>query len=239
MSVTDTGRSSVVPIQAGIPVYLEVGSKRTFAGAIDWPGWCRSGRDEPSALETLLSYGPRYARVLQTVHLELALPAALSELAVTERREGNTTTDFGAPAAVPAADERPIDDEALDRLAALLRACWLAFDSAAGAAEGKSLRKGPRGGGRDLLGIVHHVLDANRAYLAKLAWKPVIDPEASPVDQMDQMLDEVLKALAAAAAGELPSTGPRGGKLWLPRYFARRAAWHVLDHAWEIEDRTI
>jgi hypothetical protein len=25
--------------------------------------------------------------------------------------------------------------------------------------------------------------------------------------------------------------------LWSPRYFARRAAWHVLDHAWEIEDR--
>ena len=25
-------------------VYLEVGQKRTFAGALDWPGWCRSGR---------------------------------------------------------------------------------------------------------------------------------------------------------------------------------------------------
>ena len=22
-----------------------------------------------------------------------------------------------------------------------------------------------------------------------------------------------------------------------PRYFVRRAAWHVLDHAWELEDR--
>ena len=31
-------------------VYLETGKKRTFAGAIDCPGWCRSGRDEASAL---------------------------------------------------------------------------------------------------------------------------------------------------------------------------------------------
>ena len=45
-----------------IDVYLEIGKKRTFAGVIDWPGWCRSGRDEGSALQALLEYGPRYAR---------------------------------------------------------------------------------------------------------------------------------------------------------------------------------
>ena len=55
--------------------------------------------------------------------------------------------------------------------------------------------------------------------------------------QLDGLLDEVLGALAAGAAGELPSRGPRGGNLWVPRYLARRAAWHMLDHAWEIEDR--
>ena len=30
----------------------------------------------------------------------------------------------------------------------------------------------------------------------------------------------------------------RVAKPWSPRYAVRRAAWHVLDHAWEIEDRT-
>ena len=40
-----------------------------------------------------------------------------------------------------------------------------------------------------------------------------------------------------AASGEMPERGPRGGVLWKPRYFVRRAAWHALDHAWEIEDR--
>ncbi len=227
------------PLRTAIPVYLEAGSQRTFAGAIDWPGWCRSARDEPSALGTLLSYGPRYARVLQAVHLDFVVPSALSELAVTERLKGNATTDFGAPDGVPVADERPIDDEALDRLATVLRACWLAFDGATRAAEDKSLRKGPRGGGRDLPGIVHHAVDANRAYLARLAWKPTTDLEASPAAQMNQMLDDVLQALTAAAAGALPGKGPRGGKLWVPRYFARRVAWHVLDHAWEIEDRVV
>lgn len=35
-----------------------------------------------------------------------------------------------------------------------------------------------------------------------------------------------------------PSDGsPIGGRKWPPRYAARRIAWHVLDHAWEIEGR--
>jgi len=27
------------------------------------------------------------------------------------------------------------------------------------------------------------------------------------------------------------------GKKWTVRYAARRIAWHVLDHAWEMQDR--
>ncbi len=41
-------------------VYLEIGKKRTIAGAIEWPGWCRVGRDEDTALQALFDYGPRY-----------------------------------------------------------------------------------------------------------------------------------------------------------------------------------
>ena len=50
----------------------------------------------------------------------------------------------------------------------MLRACWRAFDRAAAKAEGVELRKGPRGGGRDLDQIVEHVLDADGAYLGAL-----------------------------------------------------------------------
>src|SRR5690349_9971305 len=42
-------------------VYLEVGKKRVFACAADWPGWCRSGRDEEQALEALTTSASRYA----------------------------------------------------------------------------------------------------------------------------------------------------------------------------------
>jgi hypothetical protein len=50
---------------------------------------------------------------------------------------------------------------------------------------------------------------------------------------------EVIQGLQAAADGQLPRKGPRGGKRWSPRFFVRRLAWHVVDHAWEIEDRII
>ena len=38
-----------------IPVALEIGKKRIFASALDWPGWTRSGRDEAAALAALLT----------------------------------------------------------------------------------------------------------------------------------------------------------------------------------------
>ena len=52
-----------------IAVYLEIGPKRTFAGAVEWPGWCRIGRGEEEALEALLAYAPRYARVVEAAGL--------------------------------------------------------------------------------------------------------------------------------------------------------------------------
>jgi hypothetical protein len=43
----------------------------------------------------------------------------------------------------------------------------------------------------------------------------------------------------ASARGEIPAKGPRGGLRWTARYFVRRLSWHILDHAWEIEDRMV
>jgi hypothetical protein len=37
----------------------------------------------------------------------------------------------------------------------------------------------------------------------------------------------------------VPERGPRGGAIWSARNYVRRIAWHVLDHAWEIEDKVI
>ena len=222
-----------------IDVYLEIGKKRTFAGAVDWPGWCRGGRDEGVALQALCDYAPRYARVLHTAGLGFQAPADASAFAVVERLEGDATTDFGAPGVVPSGDAQPVDAAELRRFQTLLKACWGAFDAAARAATGKELRKGPRGGGRDLEGVVQHVLGADAGYLARLAWKVEKGEAADLAGELARTRQAILDALAAAAHGEVPEQGPRGGVRWTPRYFVRRVAWHVLDHAWEIEDRCV
>lgn len=222
-----------------VDVYLEIGEKRIFAGAIEWPGWCRSGRDEESALQALFDYAPRYAQVLQSARLGFKAPAAPSEFKVVERVKGNMTTDFGTPGMAPSSDKRRVDDAELRRLQTVLKACWRMFDTAVSAAAGKGLRKGPRGGGRDVEGIVRHVTGAHGAYLSRVGWKPEANEDEDPGEAMRLTRQAVLKALAAAAHGELPLQGPRGGIMWKPRYFVRRVAWHDLDHAWEIQDRVV
>ena len=112
-------------------VYLEVGDKRVFAGAIDWPAWARSGRDEDTALETLFAYAPRYARVLKATRLGFEAPEDSSALLVVERLRGTATTDFGAPDVSPSTDAEPVRDADLRRFATLFRACWRSFDRAA------------------------------------------------------------------------------------------------------------
>jgi hypothetical protein len=217
-------------------VYVERGAKRTFAGAIEWPGWCRSGKDEASALDALLAYAPRYARAVARSRLGFHAPKDVASLEVVERLNGNATTDFGAPGLAPRADSRPMTDADLRRHRAVLEACWRTLDSAAEAARGRTLRKGPRGGGRSLAKIVHHVLEADAGYLGALGWKYRLDGTGPKAVEATRAA--MLEGLAASARGEIPSVGPRGGVRQKPRYVVRRSAWHVLDHAWEIEDRS-
>ncbi|MGH2538039.1 MAG: hypothetical protein ACRDHL_11640 [Candidatus Promineifilaceae bacterium] len=217
-------------------VYLEIGQKRAFAAAVEWPGWCRAGRDEAAALEALLQYGPRYARVLRPADLGFEPPADVSAFSVVERLEGNATTDFGAPGMIPASDGRPVGAKELARFKAILEACWQAFDAAARAAAGVELRKGPRGGGRELEAISEHVVGADLGYLRALGWK--LEKDGADGSALERTRQAILDGLAAAAAGEIAAEGPRGGARWPARYFVRRVAWHVLDHAWETEDRS-
>jgi hypothetical protein len=218
-----------------VETYLEVGAKRVFAGALDWPGWCRSARNEEDALEALLVYGPRYAGVLKASGVRFTRPAKTSTLQVVERLKGDATTDFGAPSIPPKADARSTDRRWLTRNEKILRASWEAFDRAAANATGP-LQKGPRGGGREVDAIVAHVVGAEASYARMIgaSAKGFDEPDA---DDRDDQRAIVLEGLERAITDGIPA-GPRGGKRWSARYFVRRATWHVLDHTWEIEDRS-
>ena len=224
---------------ASFPIYLEVGQKRVVAGALDWPGWCRIARDEDTALAALTDYRARYAHLLHETAYAAALAVPAPTFAVIERIAGDSSTDFGVPNNAPARDLAAYDTAASRRDEALLTAIWRGFDAAVAAATGKELRRGPRGGGRDLDGVVWHTLQAERGYLARRGWKIGTVPDDDPIEAAALIRRGVLAALDAAARGEGPTQGPRGGKIWPPRYFVRRVAWHVVDHLWEIEDRVV
>jgi hypothetical protein len=135
-------------------VSLEIGPHWVFASALDWPGWCRRGRGEQAAVDTLIEYGFRYARVAGASFRP-------GDIEVIGQVPGNAITD-------------------------------------------SVHRTGPR----------DPVLRQGGARV----------PPRTPWDEQ--------RAVLAAA---LRSGAPGG--TWPARYIIRRSAWHVLDHAWEIEDR--
>jgi hypothetical protein len=218
-------------------VFLEIGKKKVFTGSLEWPGWGRFGRDGASAIQALLDSAPRFLRIVEAVELGFVPPEKSTDFKVVESVDGNATTDFGAPDAELSIDREPIGAGEMVRFSSLLSSCWVAFDRATKEGEGKELRKGPRGGGRNLERIVDHVMMADESYLKRIGWKL----QKVGGDDLDQRLErvrrEILDGLEAAAHGQLPTVGPRGGKRWTARFFVRRVAWHVIDHAWEIEDR--
>ena len=57
------GAAPARPLRGPVRVYLEQGKRWVFVCALDWPGWCRRGRSEELALESLIAYVPRYAAV--------------------------------------------------------------------------------------------------------------------------------------------------------------------------------
>jgi hypothetical protein len=217
-------------------VILEVAAKRSFASALDWPGWSRSGRSPDDAIDALVAYGPRYGAVAKRAGERFDPPADREAVDVVERVRGSGGTEFGVPGAAAKAEEAPFPDDA-ERLIRLLGAAWATFDEALAASEGRRLRTGPRGGGRDQARMLDHVVEAERAYLSKLGMRPPAGGERDAAVRMTILREAFLEALTALAAGEPVPSPNRTQKLWSPRYAIRRSAWHTLDHAWEIEDR--
>ena len=211
-------------------VVIERGARRVFAAALDWPGWCRAAKDEGSALAALDAYAPRYAPVAKKARVAFD-PKSAAEFSVLERVAGTATTDFGAPDAVAKRDTGPLAAAEARRIVTLLDAAWVIFDEVISTAPAE-LRKGPRGGGRDRDQIADHVLDAEGAYVRKLGLRlkaPTRDDRRG-IAEFRAAITEVLGK---------PSNGKAlVDKGWPQRYAARRIAWHALDHAWEVQDRS-
>ena len=221
-----------------VRVVIETAPKRSFASALDWPGWSRGGRTEEEALGALVAYGPRYAAVPRRAKVAFRAPATIRGLTVVERLTGGGGTEFGVPGAAAAAEDDLTSAAELKRLLALLKASWATFAASARRAADVELRLGPRGGGRQVPKIVEHVRDADEAYLAQLGSRAPAVAEMTPERALATLHRSFSDTVTVRARGEPLADPNKVRRPWSPRYAVRRSAWHALDHAWEIEDRS-
>jgi hypothetical protein len=71
-------------------------------------------------------------------------------------------------------------------------------------------------------------VDAERGYAGKLGIA-----RAGSYDTQAALRAEIVAVVSRESDGS-----PLKDKGWPPRYAIRRLAWHVLDHAWEMQDRS-
>lgn len=214
-----------------IAITIEASPKKAFATAIDWPGWSRSARTPELAIDALAAYAQRYAVVAREAGETFQDQVAAADFKVTEEAEGGGGTEFGVPSRVTDADRRGTTAADADRLRRLVAAAWTVFDRVAATAPAE-LRKGPRGGGRDRDKMIGHVIEADGAYAREIGLR-LKAPDPGDRDTVEASRTAVLEAIGAPSDGS-----PLAERKWTARYAAGRIAWHALDHAWEMEDRS-
>jgi hypothetical protein len=218
-----------------IRTVIERGPKgrRSVAYAIDWPGWSRGAASPELALETLDAYRDRYRPVAQHAGLAGELDAA-GDLEVVEDHVGNTSTDFWGISWLPSSTERgAMPPDVLDRRLALLEGAWRFFDEVA-ARVSAEMRRGPRGGGRTRDEIVAHVFGNERVQFSKRVGVATAPGVMLTADGLQAHREQFLAALR-----EYNAAGRKIGRTWTLQYLLRHCAFHVLDHAWEMEDKDL
>jgi hypothetical protein len=208
--------------------------KKVAAFALDWPGWSRGAKTPDAAIELLEAYRDRYRPVAALAGLEAEFDAA-GDLEIVEDHVGVGSTDFWGISFAPSSfEQEPMAEDELERNLSLLSASWRYFDDVA-ARVSPELRLGPRGGGRSRDEIVRHALGWERVDLAKRV-DVVVDPVIPPTpDGFGSHRDDFVAAMRAHnAEGKLAR-----GRNWTIALLLRHSAYHVLDHAWEMEDRDL
>ena len=232
----DQRRYVALPL-AEMPVctVLERGpkGKKTVAFAIDWPGWSRGANTPDLALATLESYRQRYRPIALAAGMADDFDVA-GPLDVIEERVGTGSTDFWGISFSPSSSEHgPMSETEFDRKIRLLRACWAFFDDVAGRVSAE-MRMGPRGGGRDRDRIVRHTLRTESEDFARQVGLRIPEGGALTPDGLAAHREAYVAAMRAYNAGE----GKRMRSWTLP-FLIRHSAFHVLDHAWEMEDKNL
>ena len=221
-------------MSAPIRVMIEQGKKKTVASAFDWPGWDRGGKSEDEALAVLATYRPRYARVAELAGLADEF-LATGKMKVVERVTGTGMTDFYTLSARAAGPEQwPMSKSECERKIALLLACWAYFDDVASRVSGE-LRKGPRGGGRDRDRIVRHT---NGAEIVEFAVKVGVVSSPAAWQKADKAQLRAHRDAFSAAIREY-NVRRAPARTWTVQFLIRRCCYHMLDHAWEMEDRDL
>jgi len=214
-------------------VVLEIGKKRrVVAGAMDWPGLDRWGTSEEDAIEKMLAYVPRYLGVAERAGMGKAF-ARERDVDVVERVPGSSSTDFWGIAHVPSQIEREVLSAAdLERRLDLLCATWAYFDDVA-ARVSVELRPGARSAGRSREQIIRHVvLNEPDQFSRKVEVRTPLDVVATPKGLVAHR-QAYLDAIRAYNAEGKPA------RSWPIQFLIRRTAHHVMDHAWELEDRDL
>ena len=85
-----------------IVVCLEVTPEQAVASALEWPGWCRAGRDEGAALEALTSYAGRYAPAAERAGVSFPVRGRLRGRRAGARRARDRVRRPRMPPPVPA-----------------------------------------------------------------------------------------------------------------------------------------
>jgi hypothetical protein len=206
--------------------------KRWVAVAADWPGLERGAKTEDEAVERLARYLPRYLPIAKRARLGAEF-ATQTRLDIIGRYPGTGSTDFWGISFAPSPlDREPFDASRFNRQVRLLHGAWAEFDQTA-ARVSAELRPGVRGGGRSRDEIVRHVLateggDFSRRVKAESDLEDLLTP-ATLARHRDRFVD----AMRAWYAEGKPL-----GKWTIP-YLLRHTAYHVLDHAWEMQDRDL
>ena len=208
--------------------------KKVAVFAVDWPGWGRGAKAPDAALELLDAYRERYRPIAGLAGLEAEFDRA-GDLEIIEDHVGVGSTDFWAISFAPSSFElAPMPEDELERKLALLEAAWQFFDDVA-ARVSPEMRKGPRGGGRNRDEIIRHALGWERADLVRRVGV-VADPVVPPTPEgLKSHRDEYVAALRTYnAEGRMAR-----GRNWTIPLLLRHTAYHVLDHAWEMEDKDL